>query len=66
MIFGSFGYTFKGVHKALLKSKQPTKLIRKARIMQGQRDLGEIEDGERRVVEERVVLGGRLCRRFGL
>ena len=33
-IMGPFGYTLKSVHEALLKSKQPTKFIRKARIMQ--------------------------------
>lgn len=56
-IFGPLGYTFKGVHKELRKSKQPTKAIRKARMMQGRRDLGEIEDGEKRAIEEKVAHG---------
>ena len=37
-IIGPFGYTLKGMHKELLKSKQPTHFIRRARILQGQRD----------------------------
>lgn len=43
-IIGPFGYTFKGVHKELLKGKQPTRFIRRARITQGQRDLNELDD----------------------
>jgi len=46
-IIGPFGYTFKGIHKELLKSKQPTHFIRKARIMQGQRDLQMLDDKEK-------------------
>lgn len=43
-IFGPFGYTFKGIHKQLLKHKQPTNFIRKARILEGQRDLRELDE----------------------
>lgn len=56
-IFGPFGYTLKGVHKELLKSKQPTKFIRKARIMQGQRDLNALDEKEKLEAEERVFHG---------
>ncbi|CZR52059.1 probable sterol glucosyltransferase [Phialocephala subalpina] len=45
-IFGPFGYTFKGVHKELLKHKQPTNFIRKARILEGQRDLRGLDEKE--------------------
>lgn len=37
-IIGPFGYTLKGVHKELIKSRQPTALIRKARMIQGRKD----------------------------
>lgn len=37
-IFGPFGYTLKGVHKELIKSRQPTAFIRRARVVQGARD----------------------------
>lgn len=56
-IVGPFGYTLKGVHKELLKSKQPTNFIRKARIMQGQRDLTGLDDKDREKCEQEVIHG---------
>lgn len=56
-IFGPIGYTFKGVHKELLKGKQPTKFIRKARILEGQRDLGDLDDQESKKAVEAVTHG---------
>jgi len=56
-IFGPFGYTFKGVHKELLKSRQPTHFIRKARILEGQRDLGSLDDKELKIAIEAVNHG---------
>ena len=51
-IFGPFGYTFKGIHKQLLKHKQPTNFIRKARILEGQRDLRELDEkGQQEAME---------------
>lgn len=38
-IIGPFAYTMKGAHRELLKGHEPTHFIRKARIIQGQRDL---------------------------
>lgn len=37
-IFGPFGYTLKGVHKELIKGRQPTAFICKARMLQGGKD----------------------------
>ncbi|CAF9930501.1 MAG: hypothetical protein ALECFALPRED_004617 [Alectoria fallacina] len=37
-IIGPFGYTLKGVHKELIKGRQPTAFIRKARMIQGGKD----------------------------
>jgi len=54
-IIGPFGYTLKGIHKEILKSKQPTNFIRRARILQGRRDkkqLDEDEKNKKRVEEE--------------
>lgn len=56
-IIGPFGYTFKGVHKELLKSKQPTYFIRKARIVQGQRDYNELNDLEKKGATQEVLHG---------
>ena len=37
-IIGPFGYTLKGVHKELIKGRQPTAFICKARMVQGGQD----------------------------
>ncbi|KAF2812483.1 UDP-Glycosyltransferase/glycogen phosphorylase [Mytilinidion resinicola] len=37
-IIGPFAYTFKGIEKELKKGSQPTAFIRRARIIQGQKD----------------------------
>lgn len=42
-IIGPFGYTLKGVHKELTKSRQPTAFIRRARIIQGGRDVRALD-----------------------
>ncbi|KAI4211432.1 MAG: hypothetical protein LQ351_005734 [Letrouitia transgressa] len=42
-IFGPFGYTLKGVHKELIKGRQPTAYIRKARIQQGGMDVRALD-----------------------
>jgi len=56
-IIGPFGYTFKGVHKELLKGRQPTKFIRKARILEGHRDLAALDDKESKKATETVAHG---------
>ena len=43
-IFGPFGYTLKGVHKELIKGRQPTAFIRKARMVQGGKDAQALDD----------------------
>ncbi|KAF7862026.1 hypothetical protein EAF04_007906 [Stromatinia cepivora] len=58
-IIGPFGYTLKGVHKELVKSKQPTAFIRRARILQGQRDVNQVASNptEKKEIEERITHG---------
>lgn len=56
-IIGPFGYTFKGVHKELLKSKQPTHFIRKARIIQGQVDFKGLDDSKKKAAVTEVLEG---------
>ena len=46
-VIGPFGYTLKGVHKELIKGRQPTAFIRKARVTQGGQDAQALE-GEAR------------------
>jgi len=59
-IVGPFGYTFKGIHKELQKSNQPTHFIRKARIMEGQRDLYALDEKEAKKVAETVNHGWQV------
>lgn len=59
-IFGPFGYTFKGVEKQLLRHKQPTKFIRKARIIQGERELKGLTTSEEKEDQERVMQGWKV------
>jgi hypothetical protein len=56
-IIAPFGYTFKGMHKELLKGKQPTNFIRKAHIIQGQRDLHVLDDKEKATIIDTVNHG---------
>ncbi|KAI9813634.1 MAG: hypothetical protein M1827_003705 [Pycnora praestabilis] len=46
-IIGPFGYTLKGIHKEIQKSRQPTAFIRKARIIQGEKDIRALAPNER-------------------
>ena len=46
-ILGPFGYTMKGIHKEIQKGRQPTNFIRKARIIQGQKDLRALVTGNK-------------------
>jgi hypothetical protein len=63
-IFGPFAYTLKGAHKEMLKSKQPTNFIRKARIMQGQRDLKLCSEAERKKALDRTDHGWDIIQQF--
>jgi hypothetical protein len=56
-LVGPVGYTLKGFHKELRKSHQPTHFIRKARILEGTRDLNELDDAERKKAQEAVDHG---------
>ncbi|KAL3421045.1 glycosyltransferase family 28 domain-containing protein [Phlyctema vagabunda] len=56
-ILGPFGYTMKGVHKEIVKNKQPTHFIRKARILQGQRDMRGISPDEKKETVKLVLHG---------
>lgn len=42
-IIGPFGYTLKGVHKEIIKNRQPTAFICKARQIQGGKDARELD-----------------------
>ena len=43
-VIGPFGYTLKGVHKEMIKSRQPTAFICRARILQGVMDARSLDE----------------------
>ena len=53
-IFGPVGYTLKGVHKEMIKNKQPTAFIRRSRVIQGDKDLKALDEEQRREDELKV------------
>lgn len=61
-IIGPIAYTMKGVQKEFGKHKQPTHFIRRARIIQGQRDLNELQGEEKKEVIKKVVHGWKVMK----
>ncbi|KAL8814666.1 MAG: hypothetical protein Q9223_006127 [Gallowayella weberi] len=53
-IFGPIAYTMKGVHKEIIKDKQPTQFIRRARITQGLQDVKALDSEARRREDDKV------------
>ncbi|KAI9823175.1 MAG: hypothetical protein M1832_002618 [Thelocarpon impressellum] len=64
-IVGPFGYTLKGIHKELQKGRQPTHFIRRARSMQGGKDLRQLDEGARRVTVRQVEEGWQVVLELG-
>ncbi|KFY08589.1 hypothetical protein V492_06091 [Pseudogymnoascus sp. VKM F-4246] len=56
-VIGPFAYTAKGAQKEFHKSQQPTQFLRRARIIQGQRDLVALSDEERAIQSKKVAHG---------
>ena len=46
-IFAPFGFTMKGVHKEIVKGRQPTKYLRKAQVLRGTIDFVDLEENQR-------------------
>ncbi|KAG9243489.1 hypothetical protein BJ878DRAFT_510508 [Calycina marina] len=63
-IFGPFAYTAKGLQKQFTRHKQPTSFIRKARIMQGHRDIFECSHEEQAKVKQTVAHGWDVIQQF--
>jgi hypothetical protein len=45
--FGPFAYISKGIHKEIQKGRQPTAFLRKARIVQGSKEIKAIRDSDK-------------------
>ncbi|KAI4170317.1 MAG: hypothetical protein LQ343_005070 [Gyalolechia ehrenbergii] len=61
-IFGPFAYTMKGIHKEMIKSKQPTQFIRRARIAQGIQELRALVEQQRQEEDEKVEKAWEVVR----
>lgn len=64
-IVGPFGYALKGVVKQAERSKGPHKLIRRARIAQGQREARLLDEDERHRLGKEVVEGWHVLKDLG-
>lgn len=58
-VFGPIGFTLKGIHKEIVKGRQPTAFIMEARMMQGARDFRELDDQRREQALQAVEMGWR-------
>lgn len=61
-LIGPVGYTLKGVKKQIERRRQPSRLIRRARISQGQRELGDLSKEELDRVTKDVEKGWLVFR----
>lgn len=59
---GPVGYTLKGIEKQVERRRMPTKHIRQARIMQGQREFHELSYEEGEALIKEVVHGWEVLR----
>ncbi|KAJ4414597.1 hypothetical protein N0V82_007839 [Gnomoniopsis sp. IMI 355080] len=59
---GPVGYTLQGVKKQVERRRHPHKHIRRARILQGQREMAELSDDERKQRIEQVEKGWEVLR----
>lgn len=56
-VFGPVGYTLKGIKKQVERRRQPSRKVRRARILQGQREASELSAEERKRRVEDVLRG---------
>ncbi|KAI1101553.1 glycosyltransferase family 1 protein [Jackrogersella minutella] len=59
-LIGPIGYTLKGITKQLERGKQPLKYLRRARIIQAQREFAALTETERRTVLDAVFKGWQV------
>lgn len=55
--FGPVGYTLKGIKKQVERRRQPSQKVRRARIVQGQREFRDLSEQERKRRVEEVLRG---------
>ncbi|KAK8090345.1 Sterol 3-beta-glucosyltransferase [Apiospora hydei] len=64
-IVSPFGYTLKGISKQLERRHNPARYVRRARIVQAQRDLLELSPPERTALSEETYKGYDVMRQLG-
>ncbi|KAI0181133.1 glycosyltransferase family 1 protein [Hypoxylon sp. FL1284] len=63
-LIGPIGYTLQGIAKQFERGKQPVKHIRRARIIQGQREFQALTEAERKTAVEGVTHGWKIMRQL--
>ncbi|KAI0480059.1 hypothetical protein GGR56DRAFT_251657 [Xylariaceae sp. FL0804] len=63
-IFGPIGYTLKGITKEITGGKQQVKYLRRARIIQAQRELHALPEAESRALADDVVKAWAVLRQL--
>ncbi|KAI2602802.1 glycosyltransferase family 1 protein [Hypoxylon sp. NC1633] len=63
-LIGPIGYTLKGIAKQVERGKQPIKYLRRARIIQAQREFHALTEAERATVLEAVSKGWQVMRQL--
>ncbi|KAI1452053.1 glycosyltransferase family 1 protein [Annulohypoxylon moriforme] len=61
-LIGPIGYTLKGIAKQCERGKQPIKYLRRARIIQAQREFSALTEAERKAMLETVLKGWQVLR----
>ncbi|KAK8041791.1 Sterol 3-beta-glucosyltransferase [Apiospora rasikravindrae] len=64
-IVSPFGYTLKGISKQLERRHNPARYVRRARIVQAQRDLLDLPPQERTALSEETYKGYDIMRQLG-
>jgi UDP:flavonoid glycosyltransferase YjiC (YdhE family) len=59
-LIGPVGYTMKGIVQQVRRGRRPVKYIRRARIVQGKREIEDLDTAERSEREHKVISGWRL------
>ncbi|KAI1483830.1 glycosyltransferase family 1 protein [Daldinia eschscholtzii] len=63
-VVGPIGYTLKGISKQIDRGKQPLKYLRRARIIQAQRELHVLTEAERKAAADKVFRGWQVMRQL--
>ncbi|KAI6087461.1 hypothetical protein F4821DRAFT_104201 [Hypoxylon rubiginosum] len=63
-LIGPIGYTLQGIAKQFERGKRPVKYLRRARIIQAQRELHALSDADRKAVIEGVINGWQVMRQL--